>query len=304
MGLMDNFRMWTGCGAGCHVVFVTDRAQRGLADAIMSGGGLQAEVIHYQEDFAADLERLRDLGAEDLVVAALSLDSFITQRASRFFSPFGKPEGVAAKYVFLRLDITAASLAQGLATPPELVYGKIAEMAQYEDNAALRVRSAAGTDLRLKIHPFTTCSNRITEPGGMAFLPPSETSSEVLPGTGDGKIVIDMAVGQLYHFGELLGYFGRVDSPVTLTLEGGLITEITGGCIARELEEKLFALPLDCRRLVELGQGLSNMDSTGLIGVDESILSSCHFGFGDGGTCGTHLDMVLTEPKIERIGEK
>ncbi len=199
MGLMDNFRMWTGCGAGCHVVFVTDRAQRGLADAIMSGGGLQAEVIQYQEDFAADLERLRALGAEDLVVAALSLDSFITQRANRFFSPFGKPEGVAAKYVFLRLDITAASLAQGLATPPELVYGKIAEMAQYEDNAALRVRSAAG---------------------------------------------------------------------------------------------------------VELGQGLSNMDSTGLIGVDESILSSCHFGFGDGGTCGTHLDMVLTGPKIERIGEK
>lgn len=88
---------------------------------------------------------------------------------------------------------------QGLATPPELVYGKIAEMAQYEDNAALRVRSAAG---------------------------------------------------------------------------------------------------------VELGQGLSNMDSAGLIGVDESILSSCHFGFGDGGTCGTHLDMVLTGPKIERIGEK
>ena len=138
----------------------------------------------------------------------------------------------------------------------------------------------------------------------MAFLPPSETSSEVLPGTGDGKIVIDMAVGQLYHFGELLGYFGRVDSPVTLTLAGGLITEITGGGTARELEEKLFALPLDCRRLVELGQGLSNMDSTGLIGVDESILSSCHFGFGDGGTCGTHLDMVLTGPKIERIGEK
>lgn len=301
MSLQEHFRLWTGTGEGCRAVFVTDRAQRGLVDAVLTGGSFQADVIEYREDFSPELERLRALGPEDLVVAALSLDSFIGQGANRFFSPFGKPEGVAAKYAFLRLDMTAASLAQGLATPPELVFGKIEEMAQYGEGAALRVRGAAGTDLRLRIHPFTTCSHRIQEPGGMAFLPPSETSAEVLPGTGDGKIVIDMTVGQLYHYGELLGYFGIVDSPVTLTLEGGMITEITGGDTARELKERLFAQPPDCRRLVELGQGLSQMEPTGLIGVDESILSSCHFGFGDGGSCGTHLDMVLAEPKIEPL---
>lgn len=61
------------------------------------------------------------------------------------------------------------------------------------------------------------------------------------------------------------------------------------------------ALSPDCRKLVELGQGLSQMEPTGLIGVDESILRSCHFGFGDGASCGTHLDMVLAEPRIELL---
>ena len=38
----------------------------------------------------------------------------------------------------------------------------------------------------------------------------------------------------------------------------------------------------------------------GLIGVDESIINSCHFGFGDGGRCGTHLDVVISKPAIEQ----
>ena len=73
--------------------------------------------------------------------------------------------------------------------------------------------------------------------------------------------------------------------------------------MAEELKEKLFSLSPDCRKLVELGQGLSKMKPTGLTGVDESIIDSCHFGFGDGGEYGVHLDLVITEPTIEEVME-
>lgn len=107
--------------------------------------------------------------------------------------------------------------------------------------------------------------------GGMAFLPPSETSAEVIPGTANGKIIVDMTVGKLYHFGERMGDFGLVQNPVTILVEDGFIVEINGDGMADELKRKLFRLPAECRKMAELGQGLSKMEPTGLIGVDESI---------------------------------
>ena len=41
------------------------------------------------------------------------------------------------------------------------------------------------------------------------------------------------------------------------------------------------------------------MEPTGLIGVDECIIDSCHFGFGEGWKCGTHLDVVIRNPTIK-----
>jgi leucyl aminopeptidase (aminopeptidase T) len=160
----------------------------------------------------------------------------------------------------------------------------------------LRVTSAAGTDITLMAERFETCRHEIADAGGLAFLPPSETSARVRG--ADGTIVVDVTVGQLYHYGELLEEFGLVRNPVILTVENGFVSGITGGETAALLREKLFALPAGCRELVELGQGLSKMTPTGVIGVDESIIDTCHFGFGDGGTCGTHLDVVIGSPVI------
>ncbi len=42
------------------------------------------------------------------------------------------------------------------------------------------------------------------------------------------------------------------------------------------------------------------MEPTGRIGLDESILHSCHFDFGNRGGCGAHLDMVVSSPTICR----
>ncbi len=221
--------------------------------------------------------------------------------AGRVFSPFAKPAGLCAKYAFIRLGISEASLREGLSTPKARVAQALERLHRFQPGGALRVTNAAGTDITLRISGFSTCGHEIVENGGLAFLPPSETSAEVLPGTANGRIVVDVTIGQLYYFQELLAPFGLVDAPVTLLVEDGRIVDVIGGRMAAALQEKLFALPADCRLLVELGHGLSCMTPTGLIGVDESIIDTCHFGVGDGAACGMHLDVVVARPTIQAL---
>lgn len=293
---------WSSLDLASKMVIVTDDAQKYIALAIQNEGMYDVRIEYYSptEKFAGIMKSLSSLKESGLLLVMLSSDTFINCGANRFFSPFGKPEEIQAKYIFVRLDISRKSFIQGLSTEKKAVYDKIDRMNHICPKETVRVTNRSGTDISFQIRPFTTCSHEITEDGGMAFLPPSETSAEVMTETANGKIVIDMTVGQLYHFGELVGYFGLVETPVTLVVENGIITEILGEGMARKFREKLFRLPVECRKLVELGQGLSDMEPTGLIGVDESIIDSCHFGFGDGSSCGTHLDVVISKPIIEQ----
>jgi hypothetical protein len=287
---MKELHNWVNIADDTRVVIVTDEAQRALA--ISLADGFHARITNFDADTLGVLQSLRP---QDLAIVAVSLDTFMGRGANRVFSPFGKPEGVAAMYAFIRLGISENSLREGLSTPKELVNATIKELSKFPDGAALRVTNPSGTNITLCIKPFVGCANEITQEGEMAFLPPSEVSAEVLPKTANGRIIIDVTVGQLYHYGELLGQFGLVDTPVTFLVEDGLVTGIQG---CDELKQKLFALPPECRELVELGHGLSTMKPTGLIGVDESIIDTCHFGIGDGGKCGVHLDVVVSNPKI------
>lgn len=297
MGISDLIRKWSGISEASEVVVVTDDIQMGIARSIRDEKifGVRIEYFTKSNGF---FDRLKALKSGDLVVVLLSVDTYMSLGVGEYFNAFGKPDWLKAKYIFVRLDISEKALLQGLSTDKRLVYGKIEEMAALEPEKPVTVTSGAGTDISFRIRPFTTCAHEITADGGAAFLPPSETSAEVVPETANGKIVVDMTLGQLYHFGRLIGYFGLVSEPVTITVRGGYIADIDGGGMAAEFKRKLFDLPLECRKMVELGQGLSKMEPTGLIGVDESIIDSCHFGFGDGCECGTHLDVVIKSPVI------
>lgn len=299
MSISALIKKWSGIGETSEILIITDDKQKNIAKSI------QAEMNNVRiEYFTKEDEFFRLLGSlksGDLIIVLLSIDTYMTSGVNEYFTAFGKPDWVKAKYIFVRLDISEKSLLQGLSTDKRLVYDKIREMDRLDPTRTVTVTSESGTDISFRIRPFTTCSHEITADGGTAFLPPSETSSEVISETANGKIVVDMTVGQLYHFGKLVGYFGLVSEPVTVTVRNGYIVEIDGGDMAAEFKSKLFALPKECRRIVELGQGLSKMEPTGLIGVDESIIDSCHFGFGDGCECGTHLDIVIKDPTIGQI---
>lgn len=300
MSISNLIQKWSGINEASKIVIVVDNIQKSIADSIKNEKIYEVQIEYFsKEDTLFSL--LKSLKSSDLVMVLLSIDTYMKAGANEYFSAFKKPDWLMAKYIFVRLDISKESLIQGLSTDKELVYNKIEEMNSFNSDRVITVTNEIGTDISLKGNPFTTCSHEIIDDGGFAFLPPSETSSDVIPDTANGKIVIDMTVGQLYYRGELIGYFGLVQEPITLVVKDGIITDIYGDDMAAEFKEKLFSLPVECRKMVELGQGLSKMESTGLIGVDESIIDSCHFGFGDGWKCGTHLDVVIKKPTIKQV---
>lgn len=291
---------WSGINKSSKILIITDKIQKDIAVSIQEENIYDVHIEYFSPDNNTVFLHAQSLNCTDLVIVLLSMDTYIKFGANKYFSPFAKPDWMSAKYLFIRLEISKESLIQGLLTDKELVYQKIKEMNQFNTEQLIHVTNECDTDISFRITPFTTCSHEITADGGMAFLPPSETSSEIISTTANGKIVVDMTVGQLYHYGNLIDYFGLVSKPITLTIQDGVIIDIYGDQMAADFKEKLFSLPIECRQIVELGQGLSKMEPTGLIGVDESIIDSCHFGFGDGGKCGTHLDVVIKNPTIRQ----
>lgn len=291
---------WCALSEDASVVIVTDvhQYETALAVQVEMSRSCCIRLYDASDSLKACLATLRPC---DLVVVLWSYHTAVDMTRPRWFGPFGKPDWLAAKCAFIRLSIAAESLREGLSTRKADVYAKVAERAVLPVGALLRVTNAAGTDLTLRAGPFTTCAHEITADGGHCFLPPSETSSDTVTRSANGRIVVDVTVGQVHRFAEELGHFGLVDAPVMVVVENGVMADVYGSPMAEAFKACIFALPEDARTLVELGQGLSDMKPTGLIGVDESIRASCHFGFGHHAN-GTHTDLVISQPTIEVVG--
>lgn len=299
MNFKTSLTQWCDISLDSRILIITDKIQYEIAEFFQNELDNDCEIIQFEpSDIMTN--KLKELKEDDLLIVILSFDTFIKDGANNYFSPFTTPNGIVAKYIFIRLNMSKESLLQGLSTPKSLVYNKIAERKTLNFNN-VRIVNNSGTNIILKIDSFDTYSYEINNECKHAFLPPSETSARVIAGTANGKIVIDITVGQLYYYGNLLGYFGAVKTPITMIVQNGLVADIYGNDMANELKHKLFALPVECRELVELGQGLSKMEPTGLIGIDESIIDTCHFGIGDSEKCGLHLDVVISNPTLEKI---
>ena len=127
-------------------------------------------------------------------------------------------------------------------------------------------------------------------------MPPAEISEELVYDTANGIIVADITVGELRFGSELIDPLGLVDKDVVITVENGMVTDITGGNIAENLKNGLNKLSKELQVVVELGHGLSDIAPTGIIGVDESMNGTCHFGIGNHNPY--HVDVVVGNPKI------
>lgn len=293
---------WFGDCSNSNILVITDKKQYKEIKFVLSY--LISKSIRYilVDDEGFSISEYEHLTPSDLLVVALSIDLFVFNNYNKYFSPFSKPKNLLSKYVFIRLDITSKSLMEGLNTPTE-DFEKVYEYYKsIPKDSKLCVKNKSGTELQFEINEFKTCSHRISDYSDKAFLPPSELEAGIKLGTANGKIVVDCTIGQINQYGKWLGMFGLIKKPTVLTIKSSMITDIVGN---EELKRILFSLEPECRMLVEFGKGLSTMTPTGTIGIDESIIDTCHFGIGDGigfginNEASIHLDIVIHQPKVE-----
>ncbi len=187
-------------------------------------------------------------------------------------------------------------------------YGKIAEISLkltkiLHEGKLARVTTPAGTDITLPLegmegHPDTGLVHNKDDmsnlPAGEAYIAPAE-------GKSNGVIVID---GSMAGIG-LVG-----DDFITIKVEGGFATDITGGPLAEKLIELIEPYGKPARNIAELGIGTNEKATIiGNILEDEKALKTVHIAIGDnmsmGGTFDvpSHLDGILKDPTLEIDGK-
>lgn len=290
---------WALLDKTARMIILTEPGRLSIAEKIKAdNSSYTAEVriidITAASAYASELNRLTE---KDLLLVLLTVDGFIKKGFRDQFSPFTKPSGLACKYIFIRLDIPEAALLSGLNTDIAKVEARIDAYRAFSSGKKVRVTSEKGTDITVQVSYQELVPYDARPFGGHAFLPAAEISEELVPGSANGVIVADVTVGELRFGADLIDLLGLVDKDVRITVENGMITDISGEDIAVRLKNGLGRLGRELQVLVELGHGLSDLTPTGIIGVDESMSGTCHFGIGNRNPY--HVDVVVSSPEFE-----
>jgi leucyl aminopeptidase (aminopeptidase T) len=164
-----------------------------------------------------------------------------------------------------------------------------------------RITCRHGSDLRLGIEGRLSIvdAGELGNRSAFGNLPCGEGFIAPVEGTAEGTLVVD---------GSIAGV-GLLETPTSLTIRGGHLTDTTGSDGAA-LMELLTVHGPDATNVAELGIG-TNEEAilTGNILEDEKILGTAHVAFGASAAIGgtiqvpVHLDCVLLEPTVEIDGE-
>jgi leucyl aminopeptidase (aminopeptidase T) len=176
-----------------------------------------------------------------------------------------------------------------------------AVVAALNSGSEVRITCRHGSDLRLALGDRLGIvdAGELSNRGAFGNLPCGEGFIAPIEGSAEGTLVVD---------GSIAGV-GLLDTPVSLTIREGRLTDTTGSDGAT-LMELLSAHGEDGTNVAELGIG-TNEEAilTGNVLEDEKILGTAHVAFGASAAIGgtvqvpVHLDCVLLEPTVEIDGE-
>ena len=165
----------------------------------------------------------------------------------------------------------------------------------------VRITCRHGSDLRFGLENRLSIvdAGELGNRGAFGNLPCGETFIAPLEGSAQGTLVVDGSIAGI----------GLLDTPVSLTVRNGHLTDTTGSDGAL-LMEMLSPHGPDGTNVAELGIG-TNEEAllTGNILEDEKILGTCHVAFGASAAIGgtvqvpVHIDCVVLEPTVEVDGE-
>jgi leucyl aminopeptidase (aminopeptidase T) len=182
-------------------------------------------------------------------------------------------------------------------------YHRIAELtyrvSEILDNGSVAyLTTELGTEMTIPIEGIKAISSTglITKPGTFGNLPSGESYLMPEEGKASGVFLVD---------GSIAGIGKIKDKPIRITVEKGLVTEISGGEEADILNKMVQEVGDKARNLAELGVGTNYMATiTGDILEDEKVAGTVHLALGNnvsmGGTVnvGFHVDGIITHPSL------
>jgi len=185
-----------------------------------------------------------------------------------------------------------------MADPHELKRRTAAVARIVNEGVAVEVSTPCGTSLHLDIRGRRAEGDDgdLTRPGSFGNLPAGEVYLAPVEGSAEGTMVVTHAPTRALH------------SPLTFTIRGGEVVEISGDDPYRQtLEERFRHSPLN-RNIAELGIGTNDRATRADNVLEaEKILGTVHVALGDnsgfGGTVTTpfHEDYVLFQPTVTII---
>ncbi|NMB25122.1 MAG: aminopeptidase [Firmicutes bacterium] len=181
-------------------------------------------------------------------------------------------------------------------------YSEVARLGQaiskvLQGATSVHVESATGTNLHIPFEgrPIMYESGLLHSPGDFGNLPAGEVALAPLEGGTHGTLVID---------GSMSGA-GKLTEPLTVVIEDGLATSITGGTAAARLHSLLEPLGPDAYNIAELGIGTNPAAMiTGAVLEDEKVLGTIHIALGNSISMGgnvdvpIHLDGIVRNPTV------
>jgi len=176
---------------------------------------------------------------------------------------------------------------------------------QVEGAETIRISSAAGTDLTLRVagRPWLTDALPLQRggvanyPGGEIFVAPHRDGAE-------GTLVADLTVPYTVD--------GLVDEPVRLEFAAGRVTSIEGGRAAELLRGLVENAGDGADVIAELGIGLNpTVPPRGHVMLDEKAAGTAHVAigrntgaYGGDNEASIHVDLVFSDPQVEADGRR
>ena len=167
-----------------------------------------------------------------------------------------------------------------------------------ETGKSIRVTSALGTDISFSIEGRNAYASKglFHEKGESGNLPTGEAFLAPVEGTSNGVFIVD---------GSMAGLGLIKNANIRIEVENGYAVKITGGILAKKLNQQLDAVGKEARNIAEFGIGTN--DSAKLSGVlleDEKVMGTIHIALGNNLSMGgkidvpIHLDGVVKKPTV------
>ena len=289
---------------GETVLIVTDSELREIGEALLEASkGLEAEAMLME---IIPRERNGEEPPEAVTAAMMKSDVVVAPTSKSLTHTGARRKACSEGARFATMPgILRDTMIRCLNADYYAIADRTKKLTEILTNAKMaRVTTESGTDITLPLDGIDAIASTglIHESGSFGNLPSGEAYMMPAEGGSEGVFIVD---GSMAGIGDLAG-----KTPITIKVEKGLATEITGGPEADLLKEKLGAVGEMAFNVAELGVGTN--DAARIIGSileDEKVMGTIHIALGNnmsmGGTVDVpiHLDGIIKDPSLELDGK-